>query len=296
MSRATFDQLSPAIDRWLHNEMVRYEFGTDAAFRVEMRTRHHVPDCPRSRDSRSRCPGARVASAKGVGPAGRGERPSADRSEDRARNADRSSSWAQVAPGEGWRVRSTRRGVGLVGVAWPRVNRRMIHSPCRPGQFRRRFRRRRSSSSRCRTANSRRRWRSSRRLVWRPGQWCSTPAGARIPVQAIAAPARAGHPVGTFHPLVPISRPERAPALMRGALGRRGRRSGGRSRRHSTRGRRGRTVLAIPSHGRAAYHAAAGDGIELPDRAGGTRRGLMHSVGVDEASARARCGISCALR
>ncbi len=38
MSRPTFDQLSPTIDRWLHNEMVRYEFGTDAAFRVEMRT------------------------------------------------------------------------------------------------------------------------------------------------------------------------------------------------------------------------------------------------------------------
>jgi carboxyl-terminal processing protease len=38
MSRSTFDQLSPTIDRWLHNEMVRYEFGTDAAFRVEMRT------------------------------------------------------------------------------------------------------------------------------------------------------------------------------------------------------------------------------------------------------------------
>ncbi len=38
MSRPAFDQLSPTIDRWLHNEMVRYEFGTDAAFRVEMRT------------------------------------------------------------------------------------------------------------------------------------------------------------------------------------------------------------------------------------------------------------------
>ena len=38
MSHQTFEQLSPTIDRWLHNEMVRYQFGTDAAFRVEMRT------------------------------------------------------------------------------------------------------------------------------------------------------------------------------------------------------------------------------------------------------------------
>jgi carboxyl-terminal processing protease len=36
MSRQSFDQLSPTIDRWLHTEIVRYQFGTDAAFRVEM--------------------------------------------------------------------------------------------------------------------------------------------------------------------------------------------------------------------------------------------------------------------
>jgi carboxyl-terminal processing protease len=38
MSRHTFDELSPTIDRWLHNEIVRYEFGVDSAFRVTMQT------------------------------------------------------------------------------------------------------------------------------------------------------------------------------------------------------------------------------------------------------------------
>jgi carboxyl-terminal processing protease len=38
MSRRTFDALSPTIDRWLHNVIVEYEFGVDAAFRVAMQT------------------------------------------------------------------------------------------------------------------------------------------------------------------------------------------------------------------------------------------------------------------
>lgn len=38
MSRRTFDEMAPSIDRWLHDELVRYEFGTEAAFRVAMQT------------------------------------------------------------------------------------------------------------------------------------------------------------------------------------------------------------------------------------------------------------------
>ena len=38
MSRHTFDELAPTIDRWLHNEIVRYEFGVESAFRVTMQT------------------------------------------------------------------------------------------------------------------------------------------------------------------------------------------------------------------------------------------------------------------
>jgi len=38
LDRRTFDQMSPAIDRWLRNEIVRYELGPDAAFRLLLQT------------------------------------------------------------------------------------------------------------------------------------------------------------------------------------------------------------------------------------------------------------------
>jgi hypothetical protein len=38
MDRRTFDQMAPTVDRWLHNEIVRYELGPDAAFRLLLQT------------------------------------------------------------------------------------------------------------------------------------------------------------------------------------------------------------------------------------------------------------------
>ncbi len=120
-----------------------------------------------------------------------------------------------------------------------------------------------------------------------PGTVVLHASGSAYPVQAIRRLRELGHPVGTFHPLVPIPRPDRAPALMRGAwVGVDGDPEAVRAATVLA-AAAGARLLAIPSYGRAAYHAAAVMASNFPTVLAGLAASLMHSVGVDEASARA---------
>jgi predicted short-subunit dehydrogenase-like oxidoreductase (DUF2520 family) len=120
-----------------------------------------------------------------------------------------------------------------------------------------------------------------------PGTVVLHASGSAYPVQAIRRLRELGHPVGTFHPLVPIPRPDRAPALMRGAwVGVDGDPEAVRAAT-TLAAAAGARLLAIPSYGRAAYHAAAVMASNFPTVLAGLAASLMHSVGVDESSARA---------
>ncbi len=106
----------------------------------------------------------------------------------------------------------------------------------------------------------------------------------RGPIDALRA---RGHPVGTFHPLVPIPHPDHAAALMRGAwIGVDGDPEAIQTA-HALAAATGANVLTIPSHGRAAYHAAAVMASNFPVVLAALATSLMHRVGVDETMARA---------
>jgi predicted short-subunit dehydrogenase-like oxidoreductase (DUF2520 family) len=112
-------------------------------------------------------------------------------------------------------------------------------------------------------------------------------SGSASPLGPIEALRVQGHPVGTFHPLVPIPRPDHAPALMRGAwVGVDGDPEAVRTAT-ALAAATGAHVLTIPSRGRAAYHAAAVMASNFPTVLAGLATSLMHDVGVDEATARA---------
>ena len=83
-------------------------------------------------------------------------------------------------------------------------------------------------------------------------------SGADDPVEALAALRRAGHPAGTFHPLVPLADPEVGPSVMRGAwIGVDGD-PGAIATAESLAAAIGAHVLRIPAGAKAAgYHAAA---------------------------------------
>ena len=112
-------------------------------------------------------------------------------------------------------------------------------------------------------------------------------SGSASPVNAMERLRLLGHPVGTFHPLVPIPDPEHAPALMRGAwVGVDGDPEAVRAARELATCA-GARVLAIPREGRASYHAAAVMASNFPTVLAGLATTLMHGVGVDESTARA---------
>jgi len=112
-------------------------------------------------------------------------------------------------------------------------------------------------------------------------------SGGASPREAIKAIRAQGHPMGTFHPLVPIPDPERAPALMRGAwIGVEGDPEAVQVATELA-ARTGAQVLPIPAEGRAAYHAAAVMASNFPTVLAGLATTLMHRVGVEEDAARA---------
>jgi carboxyl-terminal processing protease len=84
MSRQTFDQMAPTVDRWLRNEIVRYQFGTDAAFRLLLQM---DPTLLTALDLAAHAPNARdlvLHSAKPTDARGSMTGRAGDRSEDRA--------------------------------------------------------------------------------------------------------------------------------------------------------------------------------------------------------------------
>ena len=82
-------------------------------------------------------------------------------------------------------------------------------------------------------------------------------SGGVSPANRSKGPSRAGHPVGTFHPLVPIPHPDHAAALMRGAWNGVDGDPAAIQTARALAAATGANVLTIPSQGRAAYHAAA---------------------------------------
>ncbi len=74
---------------------------------------------------------------------------------------------------------------------------------------------------------------------------------------SLAVLRSAGHPAGTFHPLVPLADPSRAPALLRGSyIGLDGD-AAARARGRALAAALGAHTLDIPAGSKPAYHAAA---------------------------------------
>lgn len=119
-----------------------------------------------------------------------------------------------------------------------------------------------------------------------PGAVILHASGSAHPRAAMQQNRAQGHPMGTFHPLVPIPDPERAPALLRGAwVGVDGDLEAVRVARDLAI-RVGAHVLPIPREGRSAYHAAAVMASNFPTVLAGLATSLMHRVGVEESTAR----------
>lgn len=94
-----------------------------------------------------------------------------------------------------------------------------------------------------------------------------------------------GFPCGTFHPLVPFTNPERAPALLRGAwIGIDGDATARAAARRLAAGIGART-LDIPPGRKSAYHAAAVMGSSFPIVLASVAGHLLQSLGITEASA-----------
>lgn len=89
-----------------------------------------------------------------------------------------------------------------------------------------------------------------------PGAVVLHASGSTEPAM-LATVRKAGHPAGTFHPLVPLADPERAVEALEGAyIGIDGDEEA-RSAAHALAGRLGARVVEIPSGRKAHYHAAA---------------------------------------
>jgi predicted short-subunit dehydrogenase-like oxidoreductase (DUF2520 family) len=111
-------------------------------------------------------------------------------------------------------------------------------------------------------------------------------SGSLDPRQALDRLRDAGHPTGTFHPLVPLADPTRAAALLReGWVGVDGDPAAVRVA-ETLAARLGAHVLAIPADGRAAYHAAAVIASNFPTVLAALAVRLMQHAGVAPASAR----------
>ncbi len=112
-------------------------------------------------------------------------------------------------------------------------------------------------------------------------------SGALDPGSALAPLRGAGHPAGTFHPIVPLADATRAPALLRGAwIGIDGDRGARRAARALAAALGART-LVIPAGDRALYHAAAVFGANFPVVLVAVAERLMQRSGVGSRAARA---------
>lgn len=126
------------------------------------------------------------------------------------------------------------------------------------------------------------------------GQLAATPLAPRTVVlhaSGAADPAgladlrAAGHPVGTFHPLVPLADSERGAELLRGAWigvdGDGAARDAGRALASAV----GANVLEIPAGAKPAYHAAAVFASNFPVVLAAAAASLLRGAGVDPSSA-----------
>jgi predicted short-subunit dehydrogenase-like oxidoreductase (DUF2520 family) len=94
-----------------------------------------------------------------------------------------------------------------------------------------------------------------------------------------------GHPCGTFHPLLPLADPARAPALLRGAwIGIDGD-EGARAAAHALAAAMGARTLEIPPGTKARYHAAAVFASNFPVALLSLATRLLESCGIDAAAA-----------
>lgn len=117
-----------------------------------------------------------------------------------------------------------------------------------------------------------------------PGAVVLHASGSAEPA-ALALVRAAGHPAGTFHPLVPIADPARAPELLRGAwIGIDG---DERAREASTTlaAALGARVLDIPPGEKARYHAAAVMASNFPVVLLSLGEHLLEEAGLDPAAA-----------
>jgi predicted short-subunit dehydrogenase-like oxidoreductase (DUF2520 family) len=103
--------------------------------------------------------------------------------------------------------------------------------------------------------------------------------------RSFAALAERGIAAGTFHPLVPFSKPERVPELLHGAwIGIDGA-SAARAASRRLAGHLGSRTLEIPPGQKAAYHAAAVFAANFPVALAAMASELLQAVGVPGRSA-----------
>ena len=102
---------------------------------------------------------------------------------------------------------------------------------------------------------------------------------------SLTALRAAGHPCGTFHPLVPLADPARAPELLRGAwIGTDGD-AGAVAVAEELAATLGAHTLRIPTGEKAAYHAAAVIASNFPTVLAAVAAQLMAKIGIDERDA-----------
>ncbi len=112
-------------------------------------------------------------------------------------------------------------------------------------------------------------------------------SGALDPHAGLAPLRRAGHPAGTFHPIVPLAHPTRAARRLRGAwIGIDGD-PGARRAARALAAALGARVLVIPAGDRALYHAAAVFAANFPVVLAAVAERLMRRSGIDPRTARA---------
>jgi predicted short-subunit dehydrogenase-like oxidoreductase (DUF2520 family) len=118
-----------------------------------------------------------------------------------------------------------------------------------------------------------------------PGAVLLQASGSAEP-ERFADARRAGHPAGTFHPLVPLADPSRAPALLRGAwVGAEGDPAAVAAARRLA-AALGASVLEIPAGEKARYHAAAVFASNFPTVLAAIAARLMREAGVAEGDGR----------
>ncbi|HEU4563809.1 MAG TPA: Rossmann-like and DUF2520 domain-containing protein [Gemmatimonadaceae bacterium] len=110
-------------------------------------------------------------------------------------------------------------------------------------------------------------------------------SGSAEPAMLDAARA-SGHPAGTFHPLLPLAEPERAPALLRGAFIGIDGDEAARAAARVLAERLGARVVEIPAGAKARYHAAAVVASNFPVVLLDLATRLLAESGIEAAAAR----------